>query len=133
MIYSGSLVTLHVKLQDQWLVVGGMRLTKLVMNSQLVDASNSSSGGWRELMDEAGVNKVNIIGAGAFSNSKAEQYIQKLAFAGKLAEYKLNFANGSELLGLFKISHYERLGEMNEMENYVISLESSAKIFFEIV
>ena len=131
MIYSGSLVTLHVKLQDQWLVIGGMRVTKLVMNSQLVDVSNSSSGAWRELMDEAGVRKVNIIGSGAFSSSEAEKYIQKLAFVGKLAEYKLSFANNSELSGLFKINHYERLGEMNEIENYVISLESSAKILFK--
>ncbi len=130
MIYSGSLTILHVKLQDKWLLVGGMRITKLIMNSQLVDASNSSSGAWRELMDEAGVRRVNIIGSGAFSNSEAEKYIQKMAFAGKLAEYKLSFANNSELSGLFKINHYERSGEMNEIENYVISLESSANILF---
>ena len=131
MIYSGSLVILHVKLHDQWMVVGGIRLTKMVINSQLVDATNYASGAWRELAEEAGVRSVNITCAGAFSNSEAEKNIQSFAFSGKLAEYKLSFANGGEMRGKFQVSQYERLGEMNEMENYVLSLESSAKIVFE--
>jgi predicted secreted protein len=132
MIYSGSLVLLCLKLADKWQTIGGMRNLKMAVNSQLIDSSNNSSVAWRELLDESGLRHVSIAGAGAFTDSDGERYIQELVFAGKLGEYKFKFANGSSLTGKFQISHYERLGDMNEEENYLINLESSGEILFEL-
>lgn len=132
MIYSGSLILLSLKLADKWQTVGGMRNLKMVVNSQLIDSSNNSSVAWRELLDESGLRHVSITGSGAFTDSDGEKHLQELVFAGKIAEYRFKFANGSSLLGKFQISHYERLGEINEEENYVINLESSGKILFEV-
>ncbi|MCT4635172.1 MAG: phage tail protein [Rickettsiales bacterium] len=131
MIYSGSLVLLSLKQADQWQAVGGMRNLKMVVNSQLIDSSNNNSIAWRELLNEAGLRYVSISGSGAFTDSAGEIYLQELVFTGKLAKYKFKFANGSSLIGKFIISHYERLGEVNEEENYVINLESSGEVLFE--
>lgn len=128
MIYSGGLVILHLKLQNTWQIVSGMRNVRMVVNSQLVDSSNNSSNGWRELLPEAGLRQVNISGSGAFTDSEAERNIQELVLTGKLGEYKISFANGSSLSGKFQISHYERLADMTSEENYAISLESSGEI-----
>lgn len=131
MIYSGSLVLLSLKLADKWQTIGGMRNLKMVASSQLIDSSNNSSIAWRELLDESGLRHISISGAGAYTDSEGEQHLQELVFAGMIAEYKFKFANGSSLTGKFQISHYERLGEMNEEENYIINLESSGEVLFK--
>lgn len=128
MIYSGALVILHLKLQDKWQIIGGMRNVRLLVNTQLIDSSGHSSNGWRELLPEAGLRQVNISGSGAFTNSEAERNIQELALTGKFGEYKITFGNGGSLSGKFQISHYERLSEMTSEEGYVISLESSGAL-----
>lgn len=131
MIYSGSLVLLHLKLNDEWHIIGGMRDTRLEVSSQLIDATHNNSGAWRELLPDSGLRYVNITGSGAFTDSEAEKKIQELVFLGKIAEYRLEFANSSSLTGDFQISHYERFGNVNSEENYVISLASSGKIIFD--
>ncbi len=128
MLYSGSLVLLSLKIRKNWQEIGGMRSTKVVINNQLIDASNISGGNWQELLDQAGLRQVNINGAGAFLNSEAEQAIQRLAFMFKIAEYKISFSNRDYLIGNFQISHYERLGDVDEEECYAIALASSGKI-----
>ena len=130
MIYIGSSVLLHLKVQDNWFNIGGMRTTRLSVNNQLVESNTSISGPWRELLAEAGFRNLNITGAGVFSNSEAENNIHKLAFTGGLAEYKLIFGDGSNLSGKFQISHYQRIADMDEEENYVINLASSGEIFY---
>ncbi len=128
MLYSGSLVLLSLKIEETWQEIGGMRSTKMVINNQLIEASNIAGGNWRELLDQAGLLHLNINGMGVFLNSKAEQFIQKLAFRAKTAEYKLVFASKDYLIGNFQITHYERLGEVDEEECYIIALASSGKI-----
>ena len=108
-----------------------MRDTRLEVSSQLIDATHNSSGAWRELLPDAGLRYVNITGSGVFTDSGAEKKIQELVFLGEIAEYRLEFANSSSLTGNFQISHYERSGNVNSEENYVISLSSSGKIIFD--
>lgn len=129
MIYDGSLVMLHLKMHGKWQALGGMRTTKLEINNQLIDASNYSNGPWREVLSEAGGRYVSISGSGAFTD--AEMNLEFLAMGNKIAEYKLSFANGSDLIGKFQISHYEHIGKIGMEENYILSLESSGRILFE--
>lgn len=129
-MYSGSLVLLYLKVQDKWQVVGGMRAIKLNLNNQLIDASVSGNTGWKELLAEAGLRQLTVIGSGAFSNSIAENDMQKLAFTGKIAEYKLVFPAGNSLSGNFQISNYQRIANIDEEESYTISLVSSGSVFF---
>ena len=86
------------------------------------------SGAWRELADGCGLKHMEITIAGSFSNSAAENEMRSLAFTGKLAEYKLSFANGDSLFGKFQITYYERMGEASEEERYMVSLSSSGEL-----
>lgn len=129
-MYSGSQVLLYLKTQDKWHIVGGMRNTKLILNSQLINVGINGESPWKELLPEAGLRQLTIIGSGAFSNSSAENDIQKLAFSGKIAEYKLIFPAGNSVGGKFQINNYQRIANMDEEERYTISLVSSGQIFF---
>ena len=90
--------------------------------------SNVAGGNWRELMNQAGLLHININGEGVFLNSQAEKIIQKIAFKAILSEYKLAFASGDYLVGVFQIIHYERFGEVDEEECYAITLANSGRI-----
>jgi len=127
-IYNGSLLLLHLKIKEQWQVIGGIRATKFSLNSNFVDSTNISSGIWRELLVGSGLKHVDIAANGSFSNSKAEQNIRNLAFTGDIIEYKISFASGENLIGKFQITYYEREGNVNEEERYAIGLASSGEM-----
>jgi predicted secreted protein len=127
MLYDGSLLLLHLKIKNEFILVGGMSATKLVLSNKSIESSNLVSGAWRELADGGGLKHVDITIVGSFSNSAAEKEMRELAFSGKLAEYELSFANGDSLFGKFQITYYERMGEAGEEERYVMSLSSSGE------
>ena len=131
MIYSGSLLLLELKVQDKWHVVGGMKVTKFVLNRQFIASNNISNGMWRELLEGAGLKAIEITATGSFSNSLAEQELSKIALEGESAEYRLSLASGKSLTGKFQITYYERIGEVNEEENYRINLASSGETIYD--
>lgn len=128
MIYSGSLVTLFLRGDQKWEIIGGVRNIKLEINAPLVENSNHNSGPWRMLQDEAGIRCVNITGNGVFTSNIAEQMIQELALSGKKARYKIVFADNKKLEGEFLISYYQRYCHIDNEENYILTLSSSGKI-----
>lgn len=129
-MYSGSLVLLYLKSDERWNIVGGMRTTKFTLNNQLIDASICSDSPWKELHKESGLKQLIITISGAFSNSRAENDIQKYAFQGKIAEYRLVYPAGNSLSGNFQISNYHRVANVDEEESYSLSLVSSGQVFF---
>lgn len=129
MLYSGSSLLLYLKIENNLLLIGGMRATKFSLHNQLIDSSNLESGIWRELVNGGGEKHVEISLIGSFSNSEAEQKIRKLAFNGNIAQYQISFANGEIITGGFQIKYYERFGEVKELEQYVLSLSSSREVF----
>ena len=128
MIYNGSFLLLFLKIKDVYEAVGGVRLTKLIFANKLIDSSNISSGAWQNLVEGGGAKYVEVRCVGAFSNSKAEQKIAAFALSGEVAEYKIIFADKKSLKGCFQISYYERSGNINNEEQYVINLSSSGEI-----
>jgi TP901-1 family phage major tail protein len=134
--YKGALVLLKVAdssgLVESYTTIGGMRTTRFVLNNQVIDATNKSSGKWRELLPEAGISSITIAGTGIFTNAKSEEKIRRYAFENLIRNYTLCFGNGDKLIGPFQITSYERIGNYNEEESYAITLESAGDIKFVI-
>ena len=129
--YSGSLVLLKIENYDQaFVTIGGMRCNKFSLNNQMIDISNKSSGKWRLLLESAGISSANITGSGIFTNSDSEILLKNIAFNAQLKKYQLCFASGDIIEGNFFISHYERIGNFAEEENYAIGLESSGELIY---
>lgn len=129
-MFSGSQVLLYLRLEDKWTIVGGLRSTKFNLSNQIIDNNIAFDSKWRNLIAEAGIKYLTITGAGAFTNSNAENEIQKFAFSGKIAEYKLVFPAGNQLKGSFLVSSYQRVANISDEETYSITLTSSGEIFF---
>ncbi len=129
MTYSGSLMLLKVAADSEnYIIVGGMRTTKFILNNQSIDTTNKESGRWRELLGNAGISSINISGSGIFTNQKSETIVRNLAFSNNIAKFQITFGNGDTLEGPFMISTYERTGNVAEEETYNLTLESAGKI-----
>lgn len=129
----GSLVLLKIgngQPSEGFTTIGGMRTTKLVLNNQMVDATNKDSGAWRSLLSGAGIRSVVISGNGIFTDTASEELLRNVAFANQVRNYKLTFGNGSVLIGPFQVGGYERSGEYEAEETYALTLESAGVVAF---
>jgi len=129
-IFKGAKMLLKVKIKDIFETVGGMRVTRLNLSNQLIDASNKDSGSWRMLAENSGLKNLSILASGIFTNNKAESYIAKSAFNSSIETYQLVSESGDIIEGAFYLLSYERSGNIFEEEAYSIALESSDEIKF---
>lgn len=111
--------------------VGGMRVTKLVLNNQSVDATHKTSEAWKTLLEGAGIQSVTISGTGIFTDAASETMVRGYAFANSIHNYQIVFGNGDVLSGAFQVTSYERAGEYDGEETYALTLESSGTVGYE--
>lgn len=108
--------------------VAGLRTTQLSINGEPVVVTSKDSGGWRELLSEAGVRSVSVAGAGVFTGSAAEARLKSNALAGALDDYELAFESGERMRGRFLIARLDYSGDFNGERNYTLALESSGAV-----
>jgi TP901-1 family phage major tail protein len=129
-IYRGSEMLLKIQINDKFEIVGGMRVTRLNLSNQLIDASNKDSGSWRLLIENSGLKSLSLIASGVLTNSDAERHLARAAFESTLKKYQLISESGDCIEGSFYVLSYERSGNVFEEEAYSIALESSGDIEF---
>lgn len=115
---------------ENFSTVGGLRLTRLLLNSQAVESAHRESGAWRLLLVGGGLRQVTLSGSGAFTNAASEETVRGYAFAGTVNNYKFFFANGGNVAGAFLITAYERSGDYDEEELYSLTLESAGAVTY---
>ena len=108
--------------------VAGLRTTQLSINGESVVVTNKDSGGWRQLLSEAGVRSVSVSGAGVFTGSAAETRIRGNALAGTIDDYRLAFEGGDTMTGRFLVARLDYAGDFNGERSYTLSLESSGPV-----
>ena len=131
--YPGSAVIMKVGNgggPETFASIGGLRLSRLALNNRTADTSNISSGGWRQLLANAGLKSVVLSGSGIFTDAVSEEILRGYAFANSVNNYQFIFANGDYISGLFQITAYERSGLHTGEETYAITLESAGNITF---
>lgn len=109
--------------------IRGLKVSRMLIENQTIDASDVSSGAWRKINSGAGRSLV-ISGTGIFSDVASEEVVRGYAFSGVAKNYRFYFGNGSYVAGAFVISRYERSGEYDEEETYGLTLESAGGISF---
>ncbi len=111
-------------------VVGGMRSTSIRINNEIVDVTNKTSGGWREILSGAGIRQISLSGSGIFTNSASETTLQAKALAGSVDNYEVVFESGDKFSGAFQVTSLEFSGDYNGERTYSIALESSGMVSF---
>lgn len=115
---------------ETFTTVGGMRLTRMLLNNRGVEANVLGGGRWRAMMTGGGFQSLSVSASGAFTNAAAEETLRGYAFAGSVNNYKLTFGNGHSLTGAFMIAQYERVGPHDAEEAFSLTLESAGAITY---
>lgn len=115
---------------ETFTTISGLRFTGFNLSSEIVDSTDIESGKWQEIQASAGISGIAISGEGVFANSAKEESLRSIAFAGDIKNYQLVFENGDDLQGAFKISRYERVGNIDATELFSIRLVSSGTVTF---
>lgn len=113
--------------------IGGMRATSFRLNNEIVDVTNKTSGGWRELLSGAGIRHVSLSGGGIFTDSASEVLLQAKALNASVDNYEITFESGDKFTGAFQVTSLEYAGDYNGERTYRISLESSGEVTFSDV
>ena len=111
-------------------VVGGLRATSFRLNNELVNATNKTSGGWREILSGAGIRQISLTGSGIFTDSISENLLQNKALAASVDNYQISFESGDYFTGAFQVTSLEFAGDYNGERTYNVALESSGPVSF---
>lgn len=115
---------------ESFATLGGMRITRMVVNNRVVDAGHLGSGAWKNALAGAGQRSVSIGAEGAFSDLASEELLRGYAFAASANNYQVTFGNGDTLSGSFIVEQYERSGDVQEEERYRVTLQSAGAMSF---
>jgi TP901-1 family phage major tail protein len=127
----GSLMLLKIGnggTPETFATIGGMRVTELIHENQLMQASDLESGAWRKLLTGAGLRAITISGDGIFTDSAAEETLRSTAMSHATRNYQLTFGNGDSMIGAFQVASYKRRGMHDDAESYSITLASAGEI-----
>ena len=108
-----------------------MRTQKLSINADAVDITSAdSSGGWRELLANAGLRKATIAGTGLFKDAASDALIRTAFFNGTIANWQIVIPSFGVIQALFQISALDWRGDYNSELTFDLSLESAGPLSF---
>jgi TP901-1 family phage major tail protein len=93
-------------------VVAGLREKSITLAGEAVDITNDDSDGWRQLLDAAQVNSVEIAGSGVLVNDR----LRKAWFDGadgsgeRMAPAEFEYSDGGKIAGQFYLQEYSETG-----------------------
>jgi TP901-1 family phage major tail protein len=113
--------------------VGGLRARTLSLNAQAVDVTHAESGGWRALLDGAGMRQASVSGAGVFLADVAASLTRTLFFSGAVRNWKIVIPGFGEIEGPFLIGNLDYAGQTEGEVDFSIALESAGPLTFAVL
>jgi len=118
--------------------VGSMRSTSMTINGEMIDVTSKDSNPFvsggsalgRDILDGGGVNSMTMTCSGIFDDTTALNRMIGFVNAGTNQAYVMQFGDGSNYSGNFKITSFETGGEYNAEQTYSITLESSGQVTY---
>jgi len=111
-------------------LIGGLKSTSIKMNNNVVDVSTKDTEGWRELLEDGSLKFFSIDCQGIFKDSTTDETIRSNAFSNSIDTYTFAFPNGDTIQCDFQISGYQRQGDVEGVETYSYTLESTGEPIF---
>lgn len=112
--------------------VAGVRTANFKINNEEVDITNKDSAGWRELLEGAGVQSVDIDIEGIVSDAATYETLQGYAQAQTINGFQLiNTGTDTDAIsGLFLITGWTQSTGYNNEVTFACTLKSSGTVTF---
>lgn len=131
--YRGRLARLSLAVPgdpETFEVVAGLRSNAVSLDNDLQDATTLDSQGFRELLPDAGVQRLSVEAEGLANDNAAWARLHASAVARQVERCRITFDNGDRFQGDFAIARFVRTGSYNEAETFSLTLESSGPVSF---
>ena len=114
--------------------VAGQRLTRLSLNAETVDVTNSDSvKEWRELLGGAGVKSAGVSGQGVFKDASSDAALRSVFFGQIVTSFQIVIPDFGSMTGPFMITQIEYGGEYKGEVTFGVSLASAGDIAFAVL
>lgn len=116
---------------ETFAAVGGMRTRTLSLNAETVDVTHAdSAGGWRELLDGAGVRQASVSGAGVFLGDSEAETVRNVFFAGAVRNWRIVIPGFGDIEGPFLVANLDYSGAHDGEAQMSIALASAGALNF---
>jgi TP901-1 family phage major tail protein len=113
-----------------YVAVAGLRTRSFTIGNTNVDVTTADSAGrWRELLGNAGVQNLDMEGAGVYQNDAGAKLIAQAASTSTLQTMRL-VANGIQIDGTFLVDQFKSDGAYNEGATFEAKFLSSGAVTF---
>lgn len=108
----------------------GLRATSIKLNGNQVDISNKNSGGWQELLSDAGIRKIELTGSGIYDGTAGQvfAYMEKAALTNAKIDAEIVFATGVAFTGTWIISDYSIDAPYDNAQTYNLTITSHGPV-----
>ena len=125
------LVKLDLMGGGTYIIIAGLRATKISFNAETVDVTSlESQGGWRELLAGAGVKSASIAGSGVFRDENTDERARAVFFNGEIPDFQVVIPSFGVIEGPFQITSIEYSGSHNDEASYEMSMASAGALTF---
>lgn len=116
---------------ETFATIGGARTVEMSFNNQPVDATSASSTGqWRQLLDEAGILSMDATFDGVFQDDAPYDDLRTDAFARTLRNFQIVIPDYGTFAGAFIIASLTTGGAHDGEVTFRISLQSGGQVTF---
>lgn len=114
--------------------VAGLRATRISFNAESVDVTTiESEGGWRELLEGAGMRSATLSGSGVFRDDATDARARQVFFDGQMPEFQVVIPDFGIVEGAFQITALEYSGSFDGEATYELSLSSAGALDFAAI
>jgi predicted secreted protein len=107
--------------------IPGVREKGVALNGEAVDVSADDSGGWRESLDVAAENQVDI----SLSGVTRVDHLKRDWFAGNRTKTAtLTYPDGGVISGEFRLANYNETGAYNDAVTFDAELQSTGVVAY---
>lgn len=97
------------------------------MNGEPIDVTADENDGWRELIEEAGENSIDITVSGV---TKSNDLKQAWFSGNRTAAATLTYPDGGVISGQFRLGNYTETGPYKDATTFEATLQSTGVITF---
>ena len=110
--------------------VGGMKTNSMSINGEQVDITSKDDGTWRQLLEECGILSMSISLSGVVTDETKYNEIIADHLARLHKNYQMVSDRGDSFEASFEVASQERSGEVNDAEQFSITLESAGDVVY---
>lgn len=128
--FLGRNLLLKVDDSGSFTTVAGLRTKSIRLNARSVDITDSGSGGWRELLPDAGIRTVSVSGSGVFRDEASDAIVRTAFFNQTALLAQLIIPDFGTIEAAFLVTSLTYGGSFNGEATFEIGLSATGEPSF---